>query len=170
MTQLLFTQTEKPTKEQQSKIDAIFTADYVIETSKIVSNEAIQHDLIKLLESKIDSLKIIAKKKDEIITKYGNEIILLNNQIRQTNLEENEVADNQLKQAKKPFLGLHLKTRLTFQEFDVSKMNFSGNLSYDLKKFSVGLSGWTQSIQDINNPTSYNSEMFYGAFVQYNIF
>lgn len=165
----MYTQDVKPTQSQKKRIQQIFDSNYIIESSIIISNEEKQYKIIKKLEAKIDSLKNIAFIKDEIINKYGDEIILLNKKIRAINNEENNVSDNQLKQAKKPFLGLHLKTKLTLQEFQINRINFSINLSYDFKTISIGLRGWTQSILD---PliVQYKSEIFYGPFIEYKIF
>jgi len=168
----MYTQNVKPTQSQEKRIQQIFDPSYIIETSVIVSNEEKQYEIIKGLESKIDSLKSAALSKDRIISKYGNEIILLNQQIRDANNKENNVADNQLKQAKKPFLGLHLRSRLIVQEFKLERINLSLNLSYDLKKFSFGISGQsftTPNLDNINNIT-YESKFYSGAFIEYKFF
>lgn len=168
----MFSQTIVPTEKQKNRINDLFTPEKIIKYSETISNEKEQYKIIKSLESKIDSLKVISLKKDLKIEKYIDEIIFLNNQIREANNQENEVSDDLLENAKKPFLGLHLKTRLILQEFDFNKINLSLNLSYDLKQFSIGINGQSISIQNqsITNNVVYESKIYYGAFIDYKIF
>jgi len=157
------------TPNQTSRVQEIFTPSKIKDLAKGIQNERRQRLVIISLQDKIDSLKTVAFSKDKIISKYGNEIIHLNEQLRKTNDEENEVADIQLKDAKKPFLGLHLYTRAVVQNFEPSTINFSATLSYDLKKFSVGMAAWSTSMSNDAGNT-FKSTMFYGPFVEYKIF
>lgn len=168
MMHFVFSQSIQPTKEQQIAIDSLFTPEKIIEYSKTISNEKEQYKIIKSLEAKIDSLKSAALKKDLLVQNYINEIKFLNDEIYRLNNEENDVSDTQLDNSKKPFLGLHLKSRLFLQEFKLNRVNFSLNLSYDLKQFSFGVNGQSLSIQNTNN--TYESKLFYGAFIDYKIF
>ena len=164
----MFSQTIQPTKEQQAIINTLFTPEKIIEYSKVISNESVQYTIIKNLEAKIDSLKVLASQKDEVILKYGTEIVALNNLIRDTNNEENEVADNQLKDAKKPFLGLHLDIQLQTRQLELNHAMFSTNLYYRLKKVTFGATLWTQSESTDGN--TFTNKVYYGPFVKYNIF
>lgn len=158
-------QTIHLTPAQETRVKQIFTPSKIKDISKGIQNERRQQLVIQSLQSKIDSLKFLASAKDIIITNYGNEILLLNNKIRNINNEENEVADNQLKDARKPFLGLHLKVRAALIEFEPSTINYYSSLSYDLKKFSVGIMLWTNSTTELPQ-----RNVFYGPFIAYNIF
>lgn len=166
---LSFSQSTKITQAQKEKIENIFTADYIIEISAIISNEKHQIEIIKSLEKKIDSLKTLSKSKDILISKYAKDVIQLNEVIRDVQQKEDVVSDNQLKASKKPFLGLHLKLRSESENFDLKRINFSVNLSYDLKDFSIGIKGAVNQIPDINNNV-YKSEFYYGPFIEYKIF
>ena len=56
MTHLIFTQNIKPTDYQKSKIKEIFTPEYIIETSKVISIKKEQDSVIKVRDFQIEEL------------------------------------------------------------------------------------------------------------------
>ena len=155
------------TKEQESRVKEIFTPEKIIEVSKGLDNEKRQSIVIEELQSKIDSLKVISVKKDKLIDGYIKSINNLSIKILALNEEEEDVSDDILKNAKKPFLGLHFKLGVIAQEFKLERFNAFADLSYDLSKFSVGVKGWSQSLLIEDKITN---QLFYGPFLVYKIF
>jgi hypothetical protein len=158
------------TPAQEKRRNEIFTAEKIIDISKAIDNEKRQYETIIELQFKIDSLKAIAIKKDSLVMAFSNQISVLNSELLRINNEENNVSDDELKIAKKPFLGFHSRARINLQELDYKKINFSINLSYDFKFVSLGIYGETFSVRETNFSKSFNTEMYYGLFIEYKIF
>lgn len=168
----MYSQNIQPTKNQQAAIDTLFTPEKIIKYSAIISNEEKQYAIIRSLEKKIDSLKKTSILKDIKLQKYIDEVLVFNKQIRSANKQENKVSDNQLKKSKKRFLGFHLRSRITVQDFKINNINLALSLSYDLQKFSIGIVGQsftTPVLNNINNIT-YESRFYSGAFIEYKFF
>jgi len=151
-------QTTSLTPEQKRRVTKIFTADKILDVSKAIDNEKRKEMEIIQLQDKIDSLKVLAQKKDVLIDSFTSEIITLNNFIRELSKEEDEVADEQLKNAKKPFLGLHLNAGILSREL-TSDLSLQVDLSYKLDKFSVGFRSWSRDVG-----------ITYGPYVNYKFF
>lgn len=156
------------TPEQLERRDKIFTAEKIIDISKAIDNEERQYVEIIGLQNKIDSLKAIVKEANSSAIAFSNEIDRLRKELRDVNDEMDEVNDDRVKNAKKPFLGLHSYARIKLQEFDYKKINFHLNLSYDFKYVSLGVYGETFSFE--LEPRKYDTEVYYGIFAQYKIF
>jgi hypothetical protein len=151
------------TPAQETRVKQIFTPEKIIDISKAIDNEQRQYLEILSLQGKIDSLKILAQKKDVIIAGFVNEISTLNKSIQALSAEEDTVSDNQLKDARKPFLGLHLSGRAQTQEIQLDRLMFSIDLSYTFEKINFGASVWTQYELD-------KSTFYYGPFIEYKFF
>jgi len=151
------------TPTQANRVKEIFTPEKIIDVSKAIDNEKRQYQTIIELQHKIDSLKVLAQKKDVIIANFISEISQLNKSIQDLSKQSDEVSDTELKSAKKPFLGLHLTGRAQTQELQLDRLMFSVDLSYSLKKLSFGATTWTQ--YELGK-----SEFYYGPFVEYKFF
>lgn len=156
------------TPEQKARVEYIFTPQKIIDVSKGLDNEKRQAIHIKELEQKIDSLKAISLRKSDLINKFITEISNLNKIITDLNREEDEVSDDQLDDARKPFLGLHLKAGIVVQQFQLQQFNGFIDLTYDFDKVSIGVKGWTNSVSLPDNTITTN--LYYGPFVTYKFF
>lgn len=155
------------TPEQESRVLEVFTPEKIIDVSKAIDNEKRQYVIILQLQSKIDSLKALAAEKDIIISDFKNEIVSLNKDLERVNNEENDVADAQLKNAKKPFLGLHLTTRVYSQKFQTDKLSLQTNLYYKLEKLTLGISFWGQHEPVLD---TFEHNFYYGPYIEYKLF
>lgn len=164
----ILSQTTDLTKEQKTRVLEIFTPEKIIDVSKAIDNEKRQYTVILELQAKIDSLKALAAVKDKIITQFRDDIVSLNAEIERITKEENDVADTQLKKAKKPFLGLHSTIRIHTQGFQTDKISGQANVYYKFEKLTLGVSSWSQSEPVFDG--TFKQNFYIGPYLEYKLF
>lgn len=147
---MTYTQTIKPTKEQEQRIKDIFTPEYVIESSKPISIVKEQDSVIdvrdkqiKELLSKIDALNSEHKKTLADIAKA-------NAVVKETSKESDSIADVQLKKERLRWSGLHAYAGIEVPKLEFSNIEINGELMYELRKFHFGIK---LAFQDIDVET-----------------
>lgn len=158
-----FTQNIKPTLKQQNEISRIFTPDYVIETSKVISIIHDQDSVIKVrdiqlkeLQSKIFQLK---KQYTEIISKIKIE----NNKGFEASKKLDSLYDRLINKSESK--GVHLYLGVEVPKFNFQNPSFNAELMYEFKKFHVGIKGDFSDF-NLNNKYIFN----YSIKFRYKIF
>lgn len=155
------------TPNQKKQIEDIFTPEKIIEVSKGLTNEKRLSDSIVSLQKKIKNLKEISDEQDRRIDVLTLELIAANQFIRNSIDQVDNIADEELRFAKKPFLGLHLRGRIDLMQFDYKQPNLSVTLSYDLESISIGTSFFTLGVPNNNEYTITGT---YSVFAAYKFF
>lgn len=105
----MYSQSIQLTEKQKIRIDTLFTPEKIIEYSKTLSNEKLQYDIIKSLESKIDTLKLINESFYKSNIESLNSIQSLNTKIELSN----KAYQDNLKEQADIFKKQLIKERLT---------------------------------------------------------
>lgn len=160
MTHLMFTQNIKPTDYQNNRIKEIFTPEYIIETSRVISIKIEQDSVIKVRDiqikdrdSKIEKLKNEYK---DLIKKLEDNTDVLQEVVR----EENEIVESIIKN--RSFKNnIHLYTSVKFNL--INNIILEPELLYEFKKVHVGVS--SELIPNsINYKVSLNFKLRYKIF------
>jgi hypothetical protein len=130
-------------KEQKQKIKEIFTPDYVIEASKVISNSQDKDSVINVRDVQIKDLlnKIEALKTEHKKTLI--EIAKQNKTAIQSTQKIDSISDYQQSRERKrkriDWKGLHLYGGIESREFNFQFIEVNTELMYELNKFHIGV-------------------------------
>ena len=157
------------TPAQKKRVQEIFTPEKIIDMSKGLDNEQRQYGVILELQDKIDSLQTIVRDMKSLAMVFSSKIDSLQGRLNDINSEKDKISDKRIKNAKKRFLGLHSKARLSFVDMDYRKINGMATLYYDFDILSVGAFLQNFTFRPESSP-KYETQFFYGIFIEYKIF
>ena len=139
---------QEMSKEQKQRRDALFTSDYIIESSKAISIMKEQDSVIttrdvqiRELEAKIEALK-------EEHTNTLVDIAKENNIAKNASKEVDDIADSKLKLEKLKWSGLHLYGGIESEEADFQRLRFNTELIYTMTKINFGVKFESYSIDE----------------------
>lgn len=139
----------------------ILSEEKTIDQAKIIKDWQRRGQIIKDLELKLEKATKALEESTKSREKALNEILALNEHLRNLTEKENNISDTQLKKEKNKWSGLHLYITTGIERFKLDRTNFSLNLRYELKRWEVGIVGGT--LFDTN-------EFTYQARLSYKIF
>jgi len=154
-----YTQIIKPTKEQKEKIENIFTPDYVIESSKVISIMIEQDSVIK---SRDKTIEFLEKKIQNLNTEHKKTLVDIakqNNIAKNTSKKIDTINDNLLKLEKLKWSGIHFYAGVEVPKINFSNIEFNGELMYEMRKIHFGIKGQIEPSY-IENHENYNFTYF----------
>lgn len=165
MTHLVFTQNIKVTQYQKNKIKEIFTPDYIIETSKVISIMHEQDSVIKVRDIQIKELEYKISELKKIHLKSIANLKSINNNLNSAIDLNNTKLTQQLKLERKKYLGFHSYAGLNISKLQLDNINISGELLYRFPSITIGIG------LELTNPV-YVDKYFFNYFIEirYKIF
>lgn len=163
----MLSQTTDITKLQKERIEAVFTPDKIIEISKGLSNEERQakeiDSLYKIIDSKDKTIELLKEEYTETLIQIAKH----NQLATDSSVTIDDISDNQLKEEKRKWKGLHLYAGIGVPKFQFDEIVFSAELMYELERFEFGFNGsMAPSIELDNN----NYQFYYYLRFRYKIF
>lgn len=167
MTHLTFTQNTKATQEQNNRIKEIFSPDYVIESSKVISIMKEQDSVLSIRDAQIkelnDKILILQKEHKKTLVDIIKDVKVAENASK----EVDEIADEILEEEKMKWKGLHLYVGIEVPKIEFNNLIFNTEFMYELEKIEFGIKGQVEPVF-VNETSKY--EFNYYLKVRYKFF